>query len=68
MDDVTRTIYHDVAIMSVFYCKQVSEDAVRCQTADEVQLSFFKLFMEVPFVKSMHISQFKMLHFDHLLL
>jgi hypothetical protein len=48
---VSLAVYHYVAVVSVFYRKQICEYAVARQTANEVCLGFFELTSEVPFVE-----------------
>ena len=68
MDDVPRSVDHYVSIVAVLDGEQVGEDAVGCQTADEVRLRLLELVMEIPSVKLVQVGQLVVLEVCHFLL
>ena len=61
-------INHYIAVVPILNREKVRENAVACQTANEVRLCFLKLVAEVPFVEIAQVTQLGLLHLHHLLL
>ena len=61
-------VKHYISIMSVFDGKDVHVKTVRCQTLNEVRLSFLKFVSVVPLVKAFQRQKSWLFFRNHLLL
>jgi len=70
MDYVTMSIDENIAIVSISNCKQVSKQTISSQTSHKVQLSFFKVCIEIAVVECLKTVFWIniLLTFPHLLL